>query len=126
MLLFLVESLGSQLTDIGVLQVLEEGDLPDGGAGRALLVLQPDLLEGHDGVGQPGLALVHRGVGALQHETLDKFQSTLCEIIKIVYVFLFIAQAINLGTKLKYFNIAVLQYLSNSFSEQRHKQRMLL
>lgn len=66
--------LSSQLTDIGVLQVLEEGDLPDGGAGRALLVLQPDLLEGHDGVGQPGLALVHRGVGALKHGTLDKFQ----------------------------------------------------
>ena len=60
-----------------MLQVLEEGDLPDGGAGRALLVLQPDLLEGHDRVGQPGLALVHRGVGALQQETLDKFQSTL-------------------------------------------------
>ena len=55
----------SQLTDIGVLQVLEEGDLPDGGAGRALLVLEPDLLEGHDGVGQPRLALVHSGVGPL-------------------------------------------------------------
>ena len=57
----------AELTDIGVLQVLEEGDLPDGGAGSALLVLQPDLLEGHDGVRQTGLALVHRGVGALKH-----------------------------------------------------------
>ena len=29
-------------------------------------MLQPDLLEGNDGVRQPGLALVHRGVGALK------------------------------------------------------------
>ena len=61
----------AELTDIGVLQVLEEGDLPDGGAGGALLVLQPDLLEGDDGVGQPGLALVHRGVGALQTDSIN-------------------------------------------------------
>ena len=60
-----------------MLQVLEEGDLPDGGAGGALLVLQPDLLECHDGVCQPGLALVHRGVGALKRTRLNIFQSTL-------------------------------------------------
>ena len=49
-----------------MLQVLEQRDLPDGGAGRALLVLQPDLLERHQGVRQPRLALVNRGVRTLE------------------------------------------------------------
>ena len=39
---------------------------PDGGAGRALLVLQPDLLEGHQRVCQPTLTLEHCGVRTLQ------------------------------------------------------------
>ena len=60
-----------------MLQVLEEGDLPDGGAGGSLLVLQPNLLECHDGICQSGLALVHRGVGALKQAGLNIFQSTL-------------------------------------------------
>ena len=35
--------------DVGVLELLEKGDLPDGGAGHALVLgLQPDLLHGHD------------------------------------------------------------------------------
>ncbi len=51
-----------------MLEVLEEGDLPDGGAGRALLVLQPDLLQGHQVVRQPRPALVHRRVRALSEE----------------------------------------------------------
>ena len=55
-------------TYVGVLEVLEKGNLPDGGAGRAFLVLQPDLLQGHQVVRQPGLALVHRGVRALQYQ----------------------------------------------------------
>lgn len=66
-----IPPLNAELTDIGVLQVLEEGDLPDGGAGGALLVLKPDLLEGDDGVGQPGLALVHRCVGSLQTDSIN-------------------------------------------------------
>lgn len=49
-----------------MLQVLEQRDLPDGGAGGALLVLQPDLLQGHQGVRQPRLALVDRGVRTLE------------------------------------------------------------
>ena len=53
------------LTDVVVLEVLEEGDLPDGGAGRALLVLQPDLLEGDQRVRQPRLPLEHRRVRPL-------------------------------------------------------------
>ena len=38
-----------QADNVGVLQLLEERDLPDGGGGDALLLrLQPDLLHGHD------------------------------------------------------------------------------
>jgi len=48
-----------------VLEVLEKGDLSDGCAGCALLVLQPDLLQGHQVVRQPGLPLEHRRVRAL-------------------------------------------------------------
>ena len=33
--------------DVGVLELLQEAGLPDGGEGGALLFLQPDLLEGH-------------------------------------------------------------------------------
>ena len=33
--------------DVGVLQLLEERGLPDGREGRALLLLQPDLLQGN-------------------------------------------------------------------------------
>ena len=33
--------------DVGVLELLEEAGLPDGGERGALLFLQPDLLEGH-------------------------------------------------------------------------------
>ena len=41
--------------DVGVLELLEEGDLPDGGAGDPLVLrLQPDLLHGHD---LPGLGV---------------------------------------------------------------------
>ena len=35
--------------NVGVLELLEKGDLPDGGAGHTLVLgLQPDLLHGHD------------------------------------------------------------------------------
>ena len=35
--------------DVGMLELLQEGDLPDGGAGHTLVLgLQPDLLHGHD------------------------------------------------------------------------------
>ena len=35
--------------DVGVLELLEEGDLSDGGAGYTLVLgLQSDLLHGHD------------------------------------------------------------------------------
>ena len=41
-----------QTHDVGVLQLLQEGDLPDGGAGHALVLgLQADLLHGHDLIG---------------------------------------------------------------------------
>ena len=34
---------------VGVLQLLQQGDLSDGGAGHSLVLrLQPDLLHGHD------------------------------------------------------------------------------
>ena len=41
--------------NVWVLELLEKGDLPDGGAGHALVLgLQPDLLHGHD---LPGLVV---------------------------------------------------------------------
>jgi hypothetical protein len=49
-----------------MLEILEQRDLPDGGARRALLVFQPDLLQRHQVVRQPRLALEHRGVRALE------------------------------------------------------------
>ena len=75
----------SIITYICVFQILEKGHLSDGGAGGPLLVLQPDLLQGHHGVRQPGLALVHGGVGSLQKFMMksNMFQSSLLKIIKI-------------------------------------------
>lgn len=40
--------------DVGVLQLLEEGGLPDGREGGALLLLETDLLQGHHLVRQAG------------------------------------------------------------------------
>ena len=41
--------------NVGVLELLEEGDLPDGSAGDSLVLrLQLDLLHGHD---RPGLVV---------------------------------------------------------------------
>ena len=55
------------LTNVGVFEFPQQGDLPDGRARRALLVLQPNLLQRHDPVrDQSRLALVHGGVGALR------------------------------------------------------------
>jgi len=51
--------------DVGVLELLEQGGLADRGARRALLMLQPDLLERHVRVVDATLALVHGGVRAL-------------------------------------------------------------
>ena len=50
-----------------MLEILEEGDLSDGGARGALLVLQPDLLQGHHRLSQHGLPLEHRRIRSLQH-----------------------------------------------------------
>ena len=53
------------LTDIGVAQVFEEGNLSDGGARSAFLVLQSNFLEGHQVVCQPRFAFVDGGVRSL-------------------------------------------------------------
>lgn len=54
-----------QRDDVGVLQVLEQGRLPDGRERRALLLLQPDLLERHHLVGEVAEAFEDGGVGPL-------------------------------------------------------------
>ena len=41
--------------DVGVLQLLQERSLPDGRERGSLLLLQPDLLQSHDLVGQAGI-----------------------------------------------------------------------
>ena len=53
-------------------EVLQQGDLPDGGAGGALLVLQSDLLQSHHGVCQPRFSLVDRSVGSLAIVPINK------------------------------------------------------
>jgi hypothetical protein len=55
-----------QRADVGVVQLLEEGDLPDGGRGDALVfVVQADLLEGYLLLGQLVDGFVDDAVGAL-------------------------------------------------------------
>ena len=45
----LAQSFYLEADDVWVLQLLEQGDLPDGGGGHALLLrLQTDLFHGHD------------------------------------------------------------------------------
>ena len=47
-------------------EVLEQRHLADGRARSALLVLEPDLLESHQIVREPRLALVHGRIRALR------------------------------------------------------------
>lgn len=65
------------LTYVVVLQILEQRDFPDGRARRALLVLEPDLLQRHQIVRQTGLAFEDRCVSALEQRAGVKVSTAL-------------------------------------------------
>ena len=56
------------LTNVVVLEILEQRDLADCSAWSSFLVFEANFLEGHQVVRQPRLALKDSGVGALKKQ----------------------------------------------------------